>query len=60
MEQKTENKFFIFQTIAFEFGMTILTITEKILVIWTQCVNKQPQDFTYYEQRHFQTQFSPE
>ena len=35
-------------------------IIEKILAIWSQCVNKRSQDFRYYWDRHFRTEVPPE
>ena len=40
MEQKNQEKFFVLKIIAFESGQQILTMSNKILVIGSQCVTK--------------------
>ena len=46
MEQKIEIKFFVFQIIAFELGVTNSHNIERALPIRSQSVNKHPLDFT--------------
>ena len=42
MEQKIQNKFFVFLIIAFELEMQPLTILVRILAIGSNCVTKHP------------------
>ena len=46
MEQKIQKKFFVSYINAFEFGVEILAIMNRLLAIGSQCVNKHHLDFT--------------
>ena len=48
MEQEIEKNVLFFRQFYLTYLRQILTVTGKVLVIWSECVNKQSEGFTYY------------